>query len=147
MFRCLLLILLLFVPCLPLSAQDARAPTWQAGLARVSITPTHLMWMSGYGARDKPAEGRVHDLWAKALVLQDAKGQRCVLVSLDLVGIDRVLAEEICADIRQTHRHRPGRHHAGRVAHPLRAGRRPKPPIHVSSARRQATPVDRGLLQ
>ena len=99
MFRCLLLILLLFVPCLPLSAQDARAPTWQAGLARVSITPTHLMWMSGYGARDKPAEGRVHDLWAKALVLQDAKGQRCVLVSLDLVGIDRVLAEEICADI------------------------------------------------
>ena len=67
------------------AAQDARA--WQAGVAKVAITPKLPMWMSGYADRDKPAAEKVHDLWAKALVLQDAQGRRCVLVTLDLVGI------------------------------------------------------------
>src|SRR5262249_18255745 len=61
------------------------------------------MWMSGYGGRTKPAEGKVHDLWAKALVLQDAAGKRCVLVTMDLVGIDRTLSDEVCADIKKRH--------------------------------------------
>lgn len=62
---------------------------WKAGAAKVNITPQHLMWMSGYGARDRPAEGKLTDLWAKALVLEDEAGTRVALVSLDLVGIDR----------------------------------------------------------
>src|SRR6516162_5406749 len=45
-------------------------PPWQAGVARTVITPSQLMWMSGYGARNKPAEGKIHDLWAKALALE-----------------------------------------------------------------------------
>ena len=32
--------------------------------------------MAGYGARNKPSEGAVHDLWAKALVLEDPAGGR-----------------------------------------------------------------------
>src|SRR5258708_2607586 len=75
--------------------------TWQAGVAKVAITPSEYMWMSGYGARTKPAEGKVHDLWAKALILQDAGGKRCVLVTMDLVGIDRVLSEEVCAELKK----------------------------------------------
>ena len=47
------------------------------------------MWMAGYAARDKPAEGKMTDLWAKALVLEDPAGKRAVLITLDLVGIDR----------------------------------------------------------
>jgi hypothetical protein len=57
--------------------------------------------MSGYGARNKPAEGKVHDLWAKALVLEDAAGKRCVLVTMDLVGIDAGLADDICGDLKK----------------------------------------------
>ena len=58
------------------------------------------MWMAGYAARTRPAEGKMTDLWAKALVLEDAAGQRAVLVTLDLVGIDRDLAQVIrCAGI------------------------------------------------
>jgi hypothetical protein len=52
--------------------------------------------MSGYGARTKPAEGTNLDLWAKTLVLEDPRGQRAVLVTLDLVGIARDLALTIC---------------------------------------------------
>jgi hypothetical protein len=47
------------------------------------------MWMSGYGSRTKPAEGKLTDLWAKALVIEDAEGTRIALVTLDVVGIDR----------------------------------------------------------
>lgn len=64
-------------------------PPWKAGAAKVAITPTELMWMSGYGGRDHVAEGKLQDLWAKALVLEDARGKRAVLITTDLVGIDR----------------------------------------------------------
>ncbi len=82
-------------------AQDAKL--WQVGVARTVITPKQSMWMSGYGARNKPSEGKVHDLWAKAVVLQDAKGARCALVTMDLVGIDRELSEGVLADVRKQH--------------------------------------------
>jgi len=74
--------------------ETARAE-WKAGAAKSVITPEKLMWMSGYGFRAKPAEGKLTDLWAKALVLQADNGQRLCLVSLDLVGIDRVLMHEL----------------------------------------------------
>jgi hypothetical protein len=83
------------------AAQDGK--TWQAGVAKTVITPKEYMWMSGYGARDKPAQGKVHDLWAKALVLQDANGKRALLITLDLVGIDGSLSDAVCADIAKKH--------------------------------------------
>ena len=49
---------------------------WKAGTGRVAITPKEPMWMAGYAARTKPSEGAVHDLWAKALALEDPAGQR-----------------------------------------------------------------------
>ena len=82
---------------------SAQEKTWHAGVAKTAITPKQYMWMSGYGARDKPAQGKVHDLWAKALVLEDAHGQRCVLVTLDLVGIDKQLSDEVCTDLKKLH--------------------------------------------
>src|ERR1051325_3704249 len=84
-----------------IGAQELK--TWQAGVAKTVITPKQLMWMSGYGARNKPAEGKLHDLWAKALVLQDAAGKRCVLVTMDLVGIDAGLTDDVCADLKKQH--------------------------------------------
>ena len=56
------------------------------------------MWMAGYGSRNKPAEGKVMDLWAKALCLEDSAGKRLVLVTTDLIGIPRTLGEEVAAE-------------------------------------------------
>jgi hypothetical protein len=81
-------VLALFAAICLLIAHTSAAD-WKAGVARVNITPKESLWMSGYGARDKPAEGKLTDLWAKALLIEDADGMRIVLVTLDLVGIDR----------------------------------------------------------
>ncbi|HVA48664.1 MAG TPA: neutral/alkaline non-lysosomal ceramidase N-terminal domain-containing protein [Pirellulales bacterium] len=72
-------------------------------MAKAKITPERLMWMSGYGARNKPAEGTSLDLWAKALVLEDPRGHRAALVTLDLVGIARDLSQAVCDTLRQKH--------------------------------------------
>lgn len=89
----------LFASAILVHSARAAEPTWKAGVAKVAITPKQPMWMSGYAARTKPAEGKLTELWAKALVLEDARGKRGVLVTLDLVGIDRELAKEICDDL------------------------------------------------
>ena len=77
----------------------ASAEGWKAGTAKQKITPQDPMWMAGYGSRNHPATGFLNDLWAKSLVLQDERGQRVAIITLDLVGIGRDLADPICAEL------------------------------------------------
>lgn len=99
------LALVLAIVCGLLWQSDVlAADTWQAGVAKVSITPAEPMWMAGYAARTKPAEGKLTDLWAKALVFVDPAGNRGVLVTLDLIGIDRELGLAIRQQIAEKHR-------------------------------------------
>ena len=65
------------------------------------------MWMAGYAARDKPATGKMTDLWAKALAIEDSAGKRAVLVTLDLVGVERQLSAPLCEKIVSTTQPRP----------------------------------------
>lgn len=89
--------LLIMTCCVaPLAAQDN---SWKAGLGDVVITPEHAVWLAGFAGRKKPAEGTLLDLHAKSLALEDAAGQRCVIVTLDLIGIPRTLREEVCQTI------------------------------------------------
>jgi len=76
---------------------------WKAGAASVSITPDELFWMAGYGSRSAPAEGKQTDLFAKALVLEDARGKRGLIITLDLVGIDREFSGKVTAQLQNTH--------------------------------------------
>ena len=66
------------------------APGYKAGTAAKVITPTEPLWMAGYASRNKPCEVKHHDLWVKALALEDAAGNRCVLLTSDLCGIPAV---------------------------------------------------------
>ena len=68
------------------------AVEWRVGIARTDITPTKLLWMRGYSARKRPAEGTLHPLWAKALVIEDRSGGRAVIVTADLCGFYRTTA-------------------------------------------------------
>jgi hypothetical protein len=76
---------------------------WRAGTAKAAITPKQPTWMSGYAARTRPSEGAVHDLWAKALAIRDPAGRTVLLVTLDLVGIDRDLSNRIRATLERRH--------------------------------------------
>jgi hypothetical protein len=69
--------------------------SWKAGVSEVIITPSHSMWMAGYGGRDKPSEGLLHDLRAKALALEDVSGKRAVLVTTDILGFPKVMSDRI----------------------------------------------------
>jgi len=80
------------------AAPETPEADWKAGVASVVITPEQPMWMAGYAARDKPSEGKIHDLYAKALALQDAQGTRLVIVTLDLVGVRRPLRDWLVAE-------------------------------------------------
>ncbi|GGG73936.1 hypothetical protein GCM10007415_01670 [Parapedobacter pyrenivorans] len=68
---------------------------WKAGVAKLTITPREPMWMAGYSARTKPAEGKEHELWAKALVLEDIKGKQVVMVATDVLGFTKDLASAV----------------------------------------------------
>jgi hypothetical protein len=83
------------------SGKDSAFGEFQAGVARIKITPDRPMVLSGKHQRTRPAEATLHELWAKALVLQDADGRRVVLVALDLVGIDGALSGAIRDELRQ----------------------------------------------
>jgi len=68
----------------------------KGGCAKVNITPPVGVWLSGYGSRDRPSDGIVDELYAKALVL-DGGSKTIAIVSADLLGVPL----EITAQIRK----------------------------------------------
>lgn len=68
---------------------------WKAGVARELITPEYSMWMAGYAARNRPSEGVLHDLWAKALAIEDSRGYKAVLVTTDIIGYPKNISDRI----------------------------------------------------
>lgn len=94
-FRCYCFVALIQIPSFATADQTPDSSTWKAGIARVVITPEYSMWMAGYGARVHESEGILHDLWAKALALEDSQGNRAVLVTTDLLGFPKELSDNI----------------------------------------------------
>jgi len=76
-------------------------------VAAVAITPEQSMWMAGYAARTKPSEGKVHDLNAKALALEDARGTRFVIVTMDLIGFPREFRDSVEKQVADRYKLRP----------------------------------------
>ncbi|MCX7664885.1 MAG: neutral/alkaline non-lysosomal ceramidase N-terminal domain-containing protein [Gemmataceae bacterium] len=63
------------------------AGEFKAGVAKKVITPEGPLWMSGYASRNKPCEAKQHDLYIKALALEDERGERFLFVTADLCGV------------------------------------------------------------
>jgi hypothetical protein len=79
----------------PVLAQVENYTGWKAGVAKVNITPKEPVWMGGYAFRDHPAEGKITDIWAKALALEDANGKKAVIVTMDLHTISKEVSDPI----------------------------------------------------
>jgi len=86
------------------AAEATLMPAWKAGVATTVITPEYAMWMAGYAARNKPSEGKVHDLYAKALALEDAQGTRLVIVTADLIGFPREFRDRLEKAVGRRHK-------------------------------------------
>lgn len=91
----------LYLTAAALGSEPAKDSGWKAGAAKVMITPSEPMWMAGYASRTHPADGKLTELWAKALVLEDHDGNRGLVLTLDLVGIDRTLSQALCDSLKE----------------------------------------------
>src|SRR5438067_13924934 len=75
-----------------LGAEPASA-TYSVGVAKVDITPTYPVRLSGFGFRRTESEGVTQRIWAKALVLDD--GEPAVLLTVDNLRLPASLVEEV----------------------------------------------------
>jgi len=73
----------------------------QVGLARAKITPAEPIRMAGYGSRNKPSEGVLADLYAKAMAFEDGQGERAVLLTADVIGFNAEVADFVCKQIME----------------------------------------------
>ncbi|MHC4399518.1 MAG: neutral/alkaline non-lysosomal ceramidase N-terminal domain-containing protein [Planctomycetota bacterium] len=94
-----LFLLLLTAVLRPTTALAADAPEWKAGLAAAKITPEAPIRMAGYASRNKPSEGVLAELYAKALAFEDGGGRRAVLLTADVIGYNADVADFICRGI------------------------------------------------
>jgi len=94
---------LFFISSREVYAQESKVKTWKAGVASVIITPKESMWMAGFASRIHPSEGKLHELWAKALVFEDAEGKKGVLITADLSEIPKSLSDPIRDRLEKSH--------------------------------------------
>ncbi|MGV2337129.1 MAG UNVERIFIED_CONTAM: hypothetical protein LVR18_24575 [Planctomycetaceae bacterium] len=73
---------------------------WKAGIARVCHHPDTPVWLAGYGSRRAP-DGKLHDLWMKAIALEDPAGHQAVLITSDFQGVPRSMSNRVFADVQK----------------------------------------------
>ncbi len=88
-------------PAPPKSVAPHVPATWKVGVATAKVTPQKMLFMAGYAARKKPAEGKVQDLFAKVLALQDEQGNRLVFVTLDLIGVPQLMRHAVAERVEK----------------------------------------------
>src|SRR3982074_1614583 len=79
--------------------EHAQETPWKAGLAKAIITPEKGVWLAGYGSK-RPPDGKLHELWMKALALEDPKGNRVVMVTSDFQGIPKEMSDRVFTQLR-----------------------------------------------
>jgi hypothetical protein len=82
------------------SGQEAR---WKAGLSKAVITPEKAVWLAGYSGKRVP-DGKLHDLWMKALALEDPARQRVVLITSDFQGVPKEMSDRVFARLLDKHK-------------------------------------------
>lgn len=76
------------------------ASGWKAGVARAVITPEKSVWLAGYGSKRAP-DGKLHDLWMKALALEDSEGHKAVLITSDFQGVPKVMSDPVFEQLQK----------------------------------------------
>jgi len=82
------------------AAPAGAADDWQAGVAKAVITPETNVWLAGYGSKRAP-EGKLHDLWMKALALKDTAGNRVVMITSDFQGVPKGMSDVAFEELRR----------------------------------------------
>src|SRR5437588_9771258 len=97
------LYLVAFLFCGLVRPAQGQQATWKAGVAKAVITPEKGVWLAGYGSK-RPPDGKLHELWMKAIALEDARGERAVLITSDFQGVPRSMSDEVFDQLRRKHK-------------------------------------------
>ena len=84
-------------------ADENKSAVWKAGVARTVITPETSVWLAGYGTKRAP-DGKLHDLWMKALALEDSNGKRAVLITSDFQGVPKMMSDRVFQQLKEKFR-------------------------------------------
>ncbi len=76
------------------ASSSSSADHWKSGVAKRVITPETSVWLAGYGSKRAP-DGKLHDLWMKAIALEDLSGNRAVLITSDFQGVPKVMSDRV----------------------------------------------------
>lgn len=79
--------------------ENKSAAAWKVGVARTVITPETSVWLAGYGTKRAP-DGKLHDLWMKALALEDSNGIRAVLITSDFQGVPKMMSDRVFQQLK-----------------------------------------------
>ncbi len=85
----------------PAPHQPVTASRLQAGFGRADITPPPGLGLAGNGPEGKQARGWRTRLYARALLLEDARGEWLALVTADLPHISALLQRRVAARLAQ----------------------------------------------
>src|SRR5438477_5285109 len=67
----------------------------QIGVAKIDITPSYPIRLSGYAARKHESEGVAQHLWAKALAIGGDKEGAAILLTVDNTGVPASVRDEV----------------------------------------------------
>lgn len=74
---------------------------YQAGVARLDITPDYPIRLTGYAARKSESEGVTQRLWAKALAIGSVTEHPAILITVDNCGVPANVRDEVVARLRK----------------------------------------------
>ena len=60
--------------------------------------------MAGFASRTHASEGVMHNLWAKAMALEDSDGGRVVIVTTDLIGMPHEVTDDVAGRLMKKYR-------------------------------------------
>jgi len=95
--------LMCFVFVMFLANVSLASSQWQAGVAKIDITPKESVPLAGYSGT-RMSQRVDHPIWIKALALRDETGAMSVIVTSDLVGLSIKMVDRIAARANKNHR-------------------------------------------
>lgn len=78
-----------------MKGRSADSGLYQVGVAKIDMTPTTPIRLSGYGNRRAESEGVKQHLFAKALAIGSDRENPAVLITVDNVGVSAAIIDEV----------------------------------------------------
>ena len=86
-----------------------KGQVYQVGVAKVDITPSYPIRLSGYAVRKTESQGVTQKLWAKALAIGSDKEGPAILLTVDNTGVPAHVRNEVARRLQQKKKIQPDR--------------------------------------